>query len=394
MLTAIQDFVRDSFDDPNAVEGGAIDSLRLGDLLLWCEAGPQAYLAAVIRGDPPETLRATMRDTLASIHEDLRAPLEDYDGDSAPLGDLGVRLAPCVKQQIQPRERRISPWLWALPIVVLFAVGYWLFGRYSENSQVYDYVEKLRAEPGIVVTGVERTRGQWHISGLRDPLAADPHALLLHTQLDPDLIVERWEPYAALSPSIVLKRFKASLPVLPSVRMGLESGAIHVRGGAPPDWIDKARTLARAMPAGAPAVDLSDVTDVEDPEYLELRDGIQSQRIYFSSGAPNPNVGQEVALDKIATDTRAIMGVARRLGFSVRLALVGHADSTGKETTNLGISIARAEVVRSLLKSRGIAPELMSVRGTGTLEPLAAGAAPDDMSLNRSVTFVITTTSE
>src|SRR6516225_539822 len=50
MLTAIQDFVRDSFDDPSAVEGGAIDSLRLGDLLLWCEAGPQAYLAAVIRG--------------------------------------------------------------------------------------------------------------------------------------------------------------------------------------------------------------------------------------------------------------------------------------------------------------------------------------------------------
>ena len=265
MLTAIQDFVRDSFDDPSAVEGGAIDSLRLGDLLLWCEAGPQAYLAAVIRGDPPETLRATMRDTLAAIHEDLRAPLEDYNGDNAPLGDLGVRLAPCVKQQIQPRERKISPWLWALPIVLLFALGYWLFGRYNESQQVSDYVETLRAEPGIVVTGVERTHGQWHISGLRDPLAADPHELLRHTLLDPELIVERWEPYAALSPKIVLKRFKASLPALPTVKMALEGGAIHVRGGAPPDWIDKARTLARAMPAGAPAVDLSDVTDVEDP---------------------------------------------------------------------------------------------------------------------------------
>ena len=64
----------------------------------------------------------------------------------------------------------------------------------------------------------------------------------------------------------------------------------------------------------------------------------------------------------------------------MRLSIVGHTDSTGKETANLGLSIARAEVVRSLLRTRGIAPELLSVRGTGTLEPLAEGAAPDDLS--------------
>src|SRR6478752_8375088 len=33
MLTAIQDFVRDSFTQ--AKDGGGIDTLRLGDLLLW-----------------------------------------------------------------------------------------------------------------------------------------------------------------------------------------------------------------------------------------------------------------------------------------------------------------------------------------------------------------------
>jgi len=148
---------------------------------------------------------------------------------------------------------------------------------------------------------------------------------------------------------------------------------------------------APALPAGAPPVDLSAITDVEDPEYLRLRGTIQSLRIYFSSGDPNPTAGQEAALDALAADTRAIIAVAQRLGFSARLAIVGHADSTGRQTTNLGISIARAEVVRSLLRSRGIAPELMSVRGTGTLEPLAEGEAPEDLSTNRSVTFTITT---
>ena len=394
MLTAIQDFVRDSFDDATAVENGAIDSLRLGDLLLWCEAGPQAYLAAVIRGNPPETLRATLRDTLATLHDELHGALADYDGDNEPLGDLASRLAPCIRQQVQPPERRLSPWLWALPLLLLALIGYWLAGRYLDDQRVADYVERLRAEPGIVVTNAERTHGRWQISGLRDPLATDTRELRQRAQVDPALITERWEPYVALSPGIVLRRLRASLPVLPTVRLALENNVIHVRGGAPPDWIEKARILARTLPAGAPPVDLSDVTDVEDPEYLKLREDIQSRRIYFSSGAPNPNAGQEATLDQIAANTKAIMEVAHRLGFSVRLALVGHADATGNQTANLGISIARAEVVRSLLRSRGIAPELMSVRGTGTLEPLAEGQAPDDMSSNRSVSFTITTTSE
>ena len=56
MLTAIQDFVRDSFEGAQKDGGGGIDSLRLGDLLLWCEEGPFAFLAAVIRGNPPESL--------------------------------------------------------------------------------------------------------------------------------------------------------------------------------------------------------------------------------------------------------------------------------------------------------------------------------------------------
>jgi OOP family OmpA-OmpF porin len=390
MLTAIQDFVRDSFESDSDASG-AIDSLRLGDLLLWCEAGPQAYLAAVIRGNPPEGLRATLRDTLTALHADLRGALEDYDGDNAPLGDLAQRLAPCLREQAQPRERRWSFWMWALPLVLLGLLGWWLGARWLEGRRIDAYVAALRAEPGIVVVDAQRAGGKWRISGLRDPLAADTREIMSRADVAPALLDEHWEPYAALSPGIVLRRLRASLPPLPSVRLALDGNTIKASGGAPPYWIEKARSLARALPAGAPPVDLSAVTDIEDPEYVRLRDTIQSLRIYFSSGDPNPSAGQEANLDALAADTRALIAVAQRLGFSARLAIVGHADSTGRQTTNLGISIARAEVVRSLLRSRGIAPELMSVRGTGTLEPLAEGEALEDLSTNRSVTFTITT---
>jgi outer membrane protein OmpA-like peptidoglycan-associated protein len=391
MLTAIQDFVRDSFDDGGSNESSAIDSLRLGDLLLWCEAGPQAYLAAVIRGTPPESLRTTLRDTLSAIHNDLHGALHDYNGDNAVFGDLGMRLEPCLKKQVQAPERRYSPLLWMIPLALLAALGYWLSGRYLEGARVDDYVARLRNEPGIVVTQVERSNGIWHISGMRDPLAIDPREVMQRADLDPGMVEEHWEPYAALSPKIVLRRLKASLPPLPTVRMALDGDIIRVSGGVPVNWLDKARALVKALPVGAPLVDLSALTDVEDPDYLELREEIQSVRIYFDSGAPNPTRDQEKVLDQVAANMSSIMAVAQRLGFSVRLSIIGHADSTGKQTTNLGLSIARAEVVRSLLRSRGIAPDLMSVRGTGTLEPLAEGEAPDDLSLNRCVSFTINT---
>lgn len=86
MLSAIQDFVRDSFDESaeGGTKGRSIDSLRLGDLLLWCEEGPSAFLAAVIHGNPPPALRECLGETLAAIHDEWRTQLDEFEGDTTP----------------------------------------------------------------------------------------------------------------------------------------------------------------------------------------------------------------------------------------------------------------------------------------------------------------------
>jgi OOP family OmpA-OmpF porin len=83
--------------------------------------------------------------------------------------------------------------------------------------------------------------------------------------------------------------------------------------------------------------------------------------------------------------------VARGLGFSVRVTIVGHADATGKDASNLALSLGRAEVVRSMLRARGIDPAQLAVRGAGPLEPLKAGAGADELSINRRVSFAVST---
>jgi OOP family OmpA-OmpF porin len=390
MLTAIQDFVKDSFVSPGGSAGG-LDSVRLGDLLVWCEEGPSAFLAAVIRGNPPEALHGIMRETLSRLHEELRTPLQEFNGDRSTLGDLATRLELCLKEQAQPPQKGISPWMWALPLVALVLAASWIIQRSVEASRVDAYVRNLQQLPGVVVTGKERRDGQWHITGLRDPLAADPANLLGPAKLDSDRVVGHWEPYQALNAAIVLQRLTATLKPPASVGFALDGNTIRAVGTAPQHWVDRARAYINAMPVGSPPVDIASIKDIQDPSFIGLRDAIQARTISFDTNEPKPSAGQDAVMDEVAAQLSELIRVAKDLGFSARVMIVGHADATGRETVNLALSNARAEVVRSMLRARGIAPYFLLVRSAGALEPQQTTAAGQSEAINRRVTFSVIT---
>jgi outer membrane protein OmpA-like peptidoglycan-associated protein len=389
MLSAIQDFVRDSFEGTNKSGGSGIDTLRLGDMLLWCEEGPFAFLAAVIRGNPPESLHAVLRETLTNIHDQFRSPLEEFEGDSATLGDLFTPLERNLQHQERPREKKLSPWLWIIPLVLLLLTSVWVIRRTIVRLRVDGYVERLRAEPGIVVANSEYRNGKWQVSGLRDPLAVDPTAMLSQSGLDSKHVAGHWESYQALNPAIVLRRLAATLNPPPTVSLSLKGDTIEVTGSVPQYWVERAKSLVAALPAGSAKVDFSALRDVQDPEFIRLRDAIQGHVIAFDSNADRPAKGQDATLDAVADEFHQLMRVARRLGFSAHMMVSGHADAAGNETANLSLSAARAEVVRSMLKARGIAPELLTVRSAGPLEPLSTPDGKVTAAMNRRVTFTV-----
>ena len=386
MLSAIQDFVRDSFDESAL---GGIDSLRLGEFLLWCEEGSLAFLAAVIRGNPPESLHEVLREALDKIHEEHRTALENFDGDVAAFGDLRARLERCLERQEKPGDKRTTPLVWLIPLALLCAGAYWLVQRHLEGRAVDHYVRALQGEPGIVVIGVERRDGKWHVNGLRDPLAADPKDLLEASHLNPERISSNWEPYQALHPAIAMKRIQASLNPPPTVTFTLDNDTMRATGTAPRRWIEKARTLGSVLPPGSAQLDLSALGDLQQGEIERLRDAIQARPVFFGYGDALPVPGQETMIDGLAAELKELAAVSRKLGVTVRVTVIGHADSTGKDAPNLGLSLSRAEAVRSLLRKQGVDPELLAVRGAGPLEPLVPGASEQDHSLNRRVSFTV-----
>ena len=434
MLTAIQDFVRDSFKGAGPQ---GIDTMRLGDLRLWCEAGTFAMLVAVIRGNPPEELRESLRDVLARIHDERRQTLESFDGDSSGLADIEARLTDCTALRQQGRSARKAGFPWfvflatALIVGTAMGAGLWrweivqeqarlraeieqqeaqaraaieqeqeriraaeLERRAAEQRLWSGYLDRLRAEPGIVVAEVGERDGKFVVSGLRDPLAPDPAVLLRESGVDPARVDSRWQPYQALDPVFVLRRLEASLAPPPSVRLSIAGGRIVAEGTAPPRWLSRANAAARMMPAGGPQLDLSQVQNVTEGAFAKLRATIEARDIRFNTNESLPAPGQEAVLDKLAGEITDLATLASLMHVTARIRLTGHADDTGPGTLNLSLSIARAGAVMALLKKRGVAADQITIGGSGQLDPLDQRNSDTARSLNRRVSVAVSVEDE
>ncbi|MEA2777997.1 MAG: hypothetical protein QOF90_3403 [Acetobacteraceae bacterium] len=258
----------------------------------------------------------------------------------------------------------------------------------AEDEQRWDnFLVRLRAQPGIVVTETTERDGLFVVGGLRDPLAVDPRQLLSEAGLGTRQVIFHWAPYQALDSQIVLRRLQASLNPPAGVMFTVQGDRIVAQGSAPSLWLERARIAGRSLPAGAPPFDLSGVQTVSDAALASLREAIQSHNIRFNQNEPLPALGQDPVLDQLAGELIDLTALASTLRVSTRVTLTGHADALGQGTLNLSLSLARAEVVRALLKKRGVNPDLLAVRGAGALEPLSAEASESARSANRRVSF-------
>lgn len=245
MLTAIRDFSRDSFD---VAAEDPLHSIRIADLSLWVEQGPELILAAAIRGTPPEGLRQLFRSTLEEIHLSEARAIADFAGDGAAFEGTRPLLEQCLRSRRRERSRRLSPRLWVLPAALLAALGWWLFDDLRARRQWDDYLQRLRSEPGIVIAATDEYDGVHRLRGLRDPLARTPRELLEGTGVAPQRVEDLLVPYQALIPRFVLARARRILAPPEGLALELEGARLVARGRAPAAWLQEARRLAPVLP--------------------------------------------------------------------------------------------------------------------------------------------------
>jgi len=248
MLSAIQSFVQDAF---STQEFDGLNTLQLGELSVWIEWGPEAVIAAVIRGLAPEHCRTALQLLLENIHRNYEQQLNAYNGDATAFDSVKAdfalfmdnhdsRLRNRVKNIPENLRRRLM-----IAGVISVCLLVWLINNQYDKHKWNRFVAKLDAQAGIVVTGSERNRKNYIVRGLKDPLAIDVAMLLTDSGLNRDRIIFELEPYAAMHPDFSIKRIRSVLVPPDGVNLTLDGRVLRITGANSKSWINNAKRVTR-----------------------------------------------------------------------------------------------------------------------------------------------------
>ncbi len=283
MLTAIQDFVRDSFQQG---QDEGLESLRIGELTVWVEQGSSVILASVIRGAPPVKLRDVLQSTVETIHSQYSDALRNFQGDAAPFLETRLSLEDCLQAQFVKKSGGLPVAVWVLGAVLIGLIGWWVYQASLQRQQWTAFMERIGAEPGIVITSVQETPERTLFFGLRDPLAADPNALLKESGFSSREADFRLEPFIALTPEMVYKRALKILQPPETVSVSIDGSQVVLVGQGTHDWISQASQKSLAIP-GVTSVNVERLTDTSVKQFETLRQRLESQTLTFLPGQVN-----------------------------------------------------------------------------------------------------------
>jgi OOP family OmpA-OmpF porin len=377
MLTAIRDFVRDSF---RTGSGDTLDALRVGDLTVMVEPGPHAFLAGVIRGTPPSDLQLVLQDALERVHRQVGGDLQTFQGDATPFERVRHPLELCLVTQFRDRGPKSFKWWIAGAAAAAVVLAVWGGVALRDRQRWNSYLDRLREEPGLVVTSTGRRAGRFYVAGLRDAMAVDPATLVAAANLPADAVDAHWEPYQSLAPKFVTARARDFLRPPDGVSLDVRNGVLTASGPASDRWLVESERLAPAIAGVQRFAYAGQTPDARAKERLE------STNVQFPKGSSRITPGQEQSLNRVGDELRTLNDVARARGQRARVEIVGHTDTDGSDVANEPLSVSRAEAVRALLPAQLDALDV-SIRGVGSAAPLSNGKSEADMSRNRRVSF-------
>jgi outer membrane protein OmpA-like peptidoglycan-associated protein len=387
MLTAIRDFVSDSFGGGGNT-GGGLRTFTVGELTVVVEPGPRALLAAVVRGQAPPSLLERLQRTLEDIHFQFAGPLGGFAGDAAPFEAAKPLLAECLERELhtdRPRQRsatlRIAWGVAALLAVVLLSVV--VLGQLRWRRGL----AALRAQPGLVVLEADRGLRGGRITGLRDPLAADPQVVLAGLGLDTGRVRGSWTPFLSADGPIVVARARRVMAASPSVTFTLAGDTLVAAGSADPAWFAGAAQGAAAVP-GVAHLDVSRVR-LRWPAGLQpVADAIERSLVLFLPGSAELDAAAAATVRAAAEGLR-LLQTAAVPPWVATVDIVGRTDTTGTDAVNRSLSRERAQAVARALVRLGVTEAVIAPEGVATNDPLPAGDDGDAARVNRSVQLTV-----
>jgi outer membrane protein OmpA-like peptidoglycan-associated protein len=284
MLTAIQDFLTDSF-----AEGGQnLETVDTGRFKLWIQYGSKALLVGAVSGVAPAGLKDIFQNAVEKIHEQFYAELDSFRQNDVSLFEPAqpILRACLLGQSATGRKRKTWP-VWAfVSVLVALVIGFaWRHSR--EQSRWEAYFDSLKHKPGLVVISVERTGPTWTVVGLKDPLAPAPSH---------DRVRFQWQPYLSLETSFANEReFQIAKEQLTGQLIRFDAASARI-SAFEEQRIEEVSTAIGKLLRLRPAMRILVTGRADDTGTPEMNDKLSAER---ARGAIDILVAQGVARDRL-----------------------------------------------------------------------------------------------
>ncbi|QHJ12051.1 Outer membrane protein A [Paraglaciecola mesophila] len=387
MLTAINDFVSDSFK-PNA-DGNeqGLDIVKTDDFTLVLKAGPRAILVAAVTGNMPQRVADQLQLTIEEIHTLYEGSLADFDGNTSVFADCDQQLTDCLVSELkdQARGKKSKPWMaWCILIMLACGTSFYAYKLWLVQGYV-NQIQALNKEPGIMLVRAQRDGIQEvKLDVLRDPDAQPISSWLEAHEIPAEAISLTEKRFLSLESQIIQARLRDLLGNYPTIRLTRDGKTLT--GELTQQQHHELSAELAQLPGISNPQSLLAPIQVSDKQNLELDtvdsamtlvklkiNQINSTSVEFASNSTQLSPRAEESLVSLASQAMALLSLAEQAQLDVSFIIIGASDAKGSQSYNEVLSIKRAQAVKNTLQEYGLPSDKLNAIGIGIIDVPNAG---------------------
>jgi outer membrane protein OmpA-like peptidoglycan-associated protein len=383
MLTAINDFVGDSFLENEDGLKEQLQTVTTDNFNLLIKPGPSALVVAAVTGNPPQKVSNQLQLTLEDIHSLYNDELNQFDGDNQAFGNAETLLLDCLlsEQKMPESVNRKKPWFaWFIVFVVILltcfqTLNWWGRAKLKENFMKIDF------QPGVVVNHIEiQNDKEVMLDILRDPDAISVNDWLLQNNLTVNQLVVNERLYQSLEPEILKVRAQQILSKYSDLKATWQAEGLNLSGTL--ELIKSEKLLYELSNAGFTVGKNLTINELKLPTstklisdksvkhqiFVELVGRVSSMQLNFPVASDVITPDMQLALQRIHQNLIQLNTLADDLELSFGLVIMGSSDNSGNKVSNTILSLQRAQNTEKALQQLGVNKDQMFVTGLGQVE--------------------------
>jgi len=356
MLSAIKDFVQDSFDVDQENE---LSTIKVGQFNIWIEQGPGAIIAAIVEGEAPSLLRTVLKETVEKVHLKQSYDLDKFDGDVDTFKKTDPFLENCIINEQKEKKKKKPLILIVLLLIIIGLASYWTYRFIEKEIRIDKLEDALKAEPGIIITDDERVNGKTIFEGLRDPLATKPRLLAKANNVDTSEVDFNLKAFISLDSKMILQRAYAILQPPKTVELSFSNGLLFATGEVEEDWVTDAQKKYPFI-IGVNKFDKTGLFILTNRSKVEKRIlAIEEYFFVFKYKTVQLNVSQEIKFKNLIDEVNTVLDFNFSQDSVPVLVVLAHTSYDGNAEANKNVAFDRAQQFINLMINAGLPMEVL-----------------------------------